>query len=74
MYQVTTKLAHGLYHGATVVDYNLNLKYLITGDVNYPAHSRLKTIEVWLYRTSANKNCTHVMLFVPCDLPYLGIS
>ena len=26
MYQVTTKLAHGLYHSATVVDFNLDLK------------------------------------------------
>ena len=45
MCQVTTKLAHGLYHSATVVDYNLNLKFLIIGDVKYPAHTRLHKIE-----------------------------
>ena len=35
MYQVTTTLAHGLYHGTTVVDYNLILKNLIIRDVKY---------------------------------------
>ena len=38
---LTTKLAHGWYHDATVVDYNLILKFLIIGGVNYPAHTRL---------------------------------
>ena len=41
MYKITTKLAHGLYHDATVVDYNLNLKFLIIGDVKYPASTGL---------------------------------
>ena len=45
MYQVTAKVAHGLYHSATVVDYNLNLKFLTSGDVTYPAHARLQRIE-----------------------------
>ena len=31
MYQVTAKLAHGLYHDATVVDYNLFITFLILG-------------------------------------------
>ena len=38
---LTAKLAHGLYHDAIVVDYNLILKFLIIGDVKYPAHTRL---------------------------------
>ena len=39
MYQVNAKLAHGLYHSATVVDYKLKLKFLIIGDVKYPVHA-----------------------------------
>ena len=31
---LTAKLAHGLYYDATVVDYNLILKFLIIEDVN----------------------------------------
>ena len=31
MYKVTTKLAHRLYYDATVVDYNLIIKFLIFG-------------------------------------------
>ena len=42
---LTTKLAHGLYHHATVLDYNVISKYLIVGDVKYPAHARLQKIE-----------------------------
>ena len=42
---LTTKLAHGLYHDAIVVDYNLILKFLIIGDVKYPAHTGLQKIE-----------------------------
>ena len=34
-----------MYHDATVVDYNLSLKFLIIGDVKYPAHTRLQKIE-----------------------------
>ena len=29
--KITTKLAHGLYHDVTVVDYNLNVKFVIIG-------------------------------------------
>ena len=42
---ITTKLAHGLHHGTTVVEYNVILKFLIIGDVKYPAHARLQKIE-----------------------------
>ena len=35
------KLAHGLYHDVTVVDYNLFIKFFNIGDVMYPAHERL---------------------------------
>ena len=35
------KLAHGLYCDNTVVGYNLNFKFLVIGDVKYPAHARL---------------------------------
>ena len=45
MYMLTAKLAYGLHHDATVLDYNLNLKYLIIWDVKYPAHARLWKIE-----------------------------
>ena len=41
MYQVTTKLAHGLYHDASVVDYNLFINFFNIGDVKYPVHARL---------------------------------
>ena len=44
MYQVIAKLAHGLYHSATVVDFNLILKILMIGDVKYPASTRLQWI------------------------------
>ena len=39
---LTAKLASGLYHDATVVDYNLILIFLIIGDVKYPAHAKLQ--------------------------------
>ena len=39
------KLAHGLYHDATVVDYSLIFKFLIIGGVKYPARPRLQKIE-----------------------------
>ena len=42
---LTARLAHGLYHDATIVDYNLILKLLLIGDVKYPAHARLQKIE-----------------------------
>ena len=42
---LTTKLAHGFYHDATVVQYNLSFKFLIIGNVKYPAHARLQKIE-----------------------------
>ena len=45
MYMLTAKLSHGLYHDATVVDYNLILKFLIIGNVKYPAHARLQKME-----------------------------
>ena len=32
-YNITAKLAHGLYHNAAVVEYNFNLKFLIIGNV-----------------------------------------
>ena len=35
------KLAYGLYHDATVVDYNLFIKFFNIGDVKYPASARL---------------------------------
>ena len=41
MYTVTAKLAHGFYHVATLVDYNLFIDILILGDVQYQAHTRL---------------------------------
>ena len=40
-YMLTAKLADGLYHVATVVDYNLFIKFFNIGDVKYPAHARL---------------------------------
>ena len=40
MYQVTTKLAHRLYHDATVVDYNFFIKFFNIVDVKYPANTR----------------------------------
>ena len=45
IYMLTSRLAHGLHHHATVVDYNLIFKFLILGDVKYPAHTRLQNIE-----------------------------
>ena len=42
MYQLTTKLAHGLYHSATVVDYNLNVRFLIIGNGKYPANAKIE--------------------------------
>ena len=42
---LTTELKDGLYHDATVVDYNLILKFLIIGDVKYPTHTRLQKID-----------------------------
>ena len=50
------KLAHGLYHDATVVDYNLNLKFLIIGDVKYPACTRLQKIETHSTPVIQNKH------------------
>ena len=38
---LTTKLAHGLHHDATVVNYNLFIRFFNIGDVKYPAHTRL---------------------------------
>ena len=38
---LTTKLAHGLYHDATVINHNLILRGLIIEDVKYPAHTEL---------------------------------
>ena len=38
---LTVKLAHGLCHDATVVDYNLFIKSFNIGDVTYPANARL---------------------------------
>ena len=55
MYQVTAKLAHGLYHSATVVDYNLILKFLIIGDVKYLACIRLQKIETQSTMVIQNK-------------------
>ena len=50
MYQVTTKLGHRLYYDATIVDYNLFVKFFNIGDVKYPAcarlHKQLKLIAV----------------------------
>ena len=45
MYTITTKLAHGLYHDATIVDYYLFIKSFNFGDVKYPACTRLQKIE-----------------------------
>ena len=77
MYQVTTKLAHGLYQSATVVDYNLNLKFLIIGDVKYPACTRLWNIENHRSLVIENKceQALHICTVV-CTMwsPYLGIS
>ena len=42
MYTLATKLARGLYHDGTVVDYNLFIKFLNIGAVKYPAHARLQ--------------------------------
>ena len=36
----TAKLEHGLYHDATVVNYNLFIKFFNIGNVKYPAHAR----------------------------------
>ena len=41
MYKVTTKLAHRLYYDATVIDYNLIIKFFNIGDVKYPASTGL---------------------------------
>ena len=41
MYQTTARLAHGLYHSATVVDYNLFILFFNVGNVEYPAHAKL---------------------------------
>ena len=38
---LTTKLAHGLYHDATVVDYNVTKIFLIIGDVKYSACAKI---------------------------------
>ena len=38
---IRTKLAHGLYHDATLVDYNLFIKFFNIGYVKYPASARL---------------------------------
>ena len=45
MYMITAKLAHRLYLDATIVDYNLNMKFVIIGEVKYPACTRLQKIE-----------------------------
>ena len=34
MYKVTTKLAHRLYYGETIVDYNLFINFCNIGDVS----------------------------------------
>ena len=45
MYKITAELAHRFYHDATVVDYNLNLKFLVIGDAKNPSCTRLQKIE-----------------------------
>ena len=45
MYTLTARLAHGMYHDATFVDYNVFIKLFNIGDVKYPAHARLQKIE-----------------------------
>ena len=40
-YMLTTKLAHGLYCDATVVDYDFFIKLFNIGGLKYPAHARL---------------------------------
>ena len=57
---LTNTLAHGLYHDATVVNYNLNLKFLIIGDVKYPACMRLQKIETHSTPVIQNK-CKHML-------------
>ena len=41
MYTITAKLAHRLYYDATLVDYNLIIKFFNIEDVKYPTHARL---------------------------------
>ena len=41
MYTLNAKLAHGLYHDATVVDYNLSIKVFKIEDARHPASARL---------------------------------
>ena len=45
MYTLTAKLAHGLYHDVTVVDYNLFINFFGIRDVKYPAHAILQKSE-----------------------------
>ena len=42
MYTVTAKLAHGLYHDATVADYKLIINFFNIGVVKCPTHLRLE--------------------------------
>ena len=74
---LTTKLAHGLYHDATVLNYNLIFNFLIIGDVKYPAHTRLQKIETHstLVIQNKHKQALHTCIFV-CNMqsPYMGIN
>ena len=49
---LTTKLAHRLYHDATVVDYNLFINFFDIGDVKYTAHARLQRLKIIVLHNS----------------------
>ena len=74
---LTAKLSHGLYHDATVVDYNLILKFLIIGDVKVSSSCNLQKIENYSTLVIQNK-CKQVLptCNVVCTMlsPYMGIS
>ena len=67
IYMLTTKLVHGFYYDATVVDYNLILKCLIIGDVKYPAHTGLQKIETHSTQVIQNK---HEQVLCTCNVVY----
>ena len=62
---------------ATVVDYNLFLKFLIIQDVKYPAYARLQKIETQTTPVIQNK---HEQVLHTCSVvcilwsPYMDIS
>ena len=74
-YILTAKLAHGLHHDVTVVDYNLIIKFFNIGDVKHPAHTRLQKIETHSCLVIKDKHKQVIRIFSVvylCASPYKG--